>query len=1078
MSLDDGSRGPGSHSLKMRSEGSTGDDYGVVLSPRFPLVPGYDYEMSIRYRAEGLTPNALARAGISALTLDLSMEGAGGRIGGARIQTSTNSKTWVSLGLLANFTTQFKVLPGANWGVVRVQLTDKIRNAPVTVWVDDVSVEPIDPILPNGGLEAAGDDGLPQGWRPFGGARTSWGEENAHAGRHSVSVSDAPGGELSGWSAIVPVRSARAYAFQGYVKGGAMNPNGFVRGGALALQFLDKDGQPLGEPQISQAVGPNTDWTLVATPKARPPAGAALARLTAGMSFVNGTAWFDDLSLSVDVAEVGAVARMRPREVKPSEGVRYAANLLVNGDVETGDNGAPLGWTYVGRSAPDWTDDEVKRFQSQGRPDFSIGRGQGEWSHDTVYAGKSALLNVSIDPPLSSGLQWHGRNPVDGFWLSAPAPCRPGARYVAGAWLKPGRRLSGMWLGPLEVRFYDAMGRQLDPATPMRSGTSQLPAGKWSYFATWPYVAPRNAVTLRLRFGQELAANAGGWGRTYGDNFAVWELPPNVREPDRSMAGDDFAFRAWFEQATSEIKPPYLASPTEAPAYENVWGNLNNSVPGNLYWDPNSGAVATFSIFNLLGEDRSVSLRVTRYDAWGNADFATTAGAISLKGSSATQVRVPLPPTGKFGAYYLDGDILDGDALVGKANGRYAVMPPSLSSADRGVARPAGKGAAPVWENPFGVTILAPVSGNGSPYERELGELLKTAGFGIAWVRLYYDPTPAKILEKIGSLKRQLAYYHGLGLRTVVQLMPNVVRPVSPQLYEAAGRLIGSQLKDLAAAVGDWGIEQANSWSPYRSGGKDRWTDDEYDAILAAQYDGLKSAAPDLPVLIGNIATDLEAKTIRRLYGPPASGKFDGCIMNAYGAQLEVANNAFAEFDAHGDKGKTIWWEEQANQRSPFEGPARRYGEIAGAEEMVKTWATMWGELSPHLKAVTMWGFVNSSEEDIMMVTPSLQPRPQYVAHAVMAHALEGASDPENLSTSDISLFKWQRPDGDLLVAWAKAGERDLAVAASSGALTVTDVMGNSRVEKAPGGNVTLKLTTSPIFLTGGGNVAINHSGD
>jgi hypothetical protein len=284
--------------------------------------------------------------------------------------------------------------------------------------------------------------------------------------------------------------------------------------------------------------------------------------------------------------------------------------------------------------------------------------------------------------------------------------------------------------------------------------------------------------------------------------------------------------------------------------------------------------------------------------------------------------------------------------------------------------------------------------------------------------------------------------------------------------------MIGAELKDQAAALGNWGIEQANSGSPYRGGGTDRWTDAEYDSILAAQYDGVKSAAPDLPVLIGNIATDLEAKTIRRLYGS-APGKFDGSIMNAYFGQMLVAEAAFEEYDAHGDSWKTIWGEEQADQRSPFEGEARRYGEIAGADAMVRTWLAMLGKFSPRLKAVTMWGFVTSVEEDTMMATPSLQPRPQYVAHAVMADALKGAAAPEDLSSAEVSLFKWRRPAGPLLAAWAKSGEREVAFEAPSGGARVTDIMGNSRIEQAVEGVLTLKLTASPVYLSEGGEMAV-----
>ena len=62
------------------------------------------------------------------------------------------------------------------------------------------------------------------------------------------------------------------------------------------------------------------------------------------------------------------------------------------------------------------------------------------------------------------------------------------------------------------------------------------------------------------------------------------------------------------------------------------------------------------------------------------------------------------------------------------------------------------------------------------------------------------------------------------------------------------------------------------------------------------------------------------------------------------------------EFDAHGDTHKDVWSEEQANQRSPFEGEARRYGEIEGATNMVRTWASLLGKMGRRLRVVTIWG--------------------------------------------------------------------------------------------------------------------------
>ena len=67
--------------------------------------------------------------------------------------------------------------------------------------------------------------------------------------------------------------------------------------------------------------------------------------------------------------------------------------------------------------------------------------------------------------------------------------------------------------GPLELRFQDAQGRQLGPANFVRAGLNGVPSGRWSWWVSMPWVAPAQATAMRLRFGQELKADAGGWGQ-------------------------------------------------------------------------------------------------------------------------------------------------------------------------------------------------------------------------------------------------------------------------------------------------------------------------------------------------------------------------------------------------------------------------------------------------------------------------------------------------------------------------------------------------------------------------------------
>lgn len=965
---------------------------------------------------------------------------------------------------------------GAKFANIRFQLPTTSPGAAPKAWVDDVrfwdagldeppvetSVVPV--AVPNPGFEEAEGE-APKGWRPFGSGVTSWVGDAPHAGNRCVSVSDAGMGTFSGWATELPATAGSAYVFSGWVKGGALTPNSVVGGGALCLQFLDNDGQVVGESALSKAIPANTDWTSVQTERAEAPNGAVRLRLTAGLQYCQGTAWFDDLALTEERAGARAVAMVRRPDPKPVAGLTYATDLLANGVVEEGEGDRPRGWTYVGSSEKDWTPEQIAAFHRENRPDFGIGRGKGEWSRKRAYAGQGALLNTSLDPPLSGNLQWYGLTPVDAYWLSDPMPCEAGKGYLASAWVRPGVQINSAWYGPLEIRFFDANGGRLraenDPVRPALNG---VPAGAWTYWATLPYLAPAGARTMRLRFGQELSADSGGWGRTYGDNFAVWESPePVTSERTRELHFRPAAFRRWFHELHANVKPPYLPSPTEAPEYESAFGAVLNGAPGNVFHDPKAATRLPVTVGSLIGEARTLSLRFERFDHLGNLDATVEVPPLALSGSGSGSATVELPPAERYGTFYLEGKVLEGEAIVGQAIGRYAVLPEP--------ARP--RSADNIWA----VTLLAPVYNDGRPYEAELGELLRLAGFGLAWVRA--GTGEGRDLEIARQETDFLARY---GLKTVVQIYgPRVERPIDVVRLRELGRSIGEVFKGKVAAYGNWGVEQSNHRTVERPvyrpilNGK-MLTDEEYDRILVALYEGLKAADPQTPVLIGNIATDWEAATVRRLYGEPVEGRFDGAILNAYMAILKTIEANLAEFHQHGDTHKTIWQEECADQRSPIAGPMRRRGEVEGAYNMVRTWLTVKCKGGPRVRSMTMWGFAAGlPHADNAMVTEDLQPRPQYAAHVVMADATADAGFVADRSAQGVTVFEWRRGDGRLFTLWSSAGERSIVLDAPAGEVTVMDCMGNRTEIPAADGVVSLKVTPAPIYVFGGGALGVSR---
>ena len=965
---------------------------------------------------------------------------------------------------------------GTRAAQIRFQLVTCAPDVAPKVWIDDVVFEDRDTAGQEGGMERTeiplanagfeeADGAGPRGWKPVGSAKTAWVTDPVHGGARAVSVSDAPMAGFSGWALDLPAEKNGAYAFSGWTKAESLAPYGPVGGAALCVQFLDKDGQALGTPMLSEAVPAGTGWKQVRTPAARPPDRAATVRLIAGLQFCKGTAWFDDVGLTVERRAASTAALIRRPNPQPSPGVTFATNLLANGDVEQGADNKPAHWTYVGKSAKDWTPAQIAAFYREGRPSFDIGRGQGEWSRDVAYAGKGALLNVSIDPPLSRNMQWYGRSPVTGYWLSDPMPCDAGMAYLAGAWIRPGAAIREPWFGPLEIQFFGEGGKTLLPRNAtVRSGIGDAPAGVWTYWATLPFVAPVGAKTMRLRFGQELCAADGGWGRTYADNLAVWALPEGVSaDKTQDHNGRTERFLTWFRQAHAKVKPPYLSAPTEAPEHQNCLGRVENGVPGNLYRDPAAEIPIKVAVSSQIGESRKVTLHIERFDWLGKACGAFDVPAFEVSGYSDGVTTVNLPPTRSCGAFYLECKIREGDAVVGEFAGRYAVLPPLER--------------ARTVENIWGVTTLVPFFGDGRPQEAEMGEMLKTAGFGIAWLNL--SGTTDASFEKA---LREVEWWQSLGIRPVLRINHfDIQRPIDHTLYQELGKRIAAAFKGKVAAYGDWGVEQANHRTPQTPCfrpilGGTMLSDTEYDEILAGLHDGIKSVDRETPVLIGNIASDAEGETIRRLYGKPAEGRFDGAIFNAYMSILTIAQTGLREFDKHGDTKKTVWQEETADQRSPSVGPARRFGEAEGPKNMVRTWLTMKAVCGPRLKAMTMWGFAGAADDcDIMMVTPSLQPRPHFVAHAVMADALADATFATNLSQGNVTIFEWKRTDGPMFTIWANSGERSVTFDAPTGKLTVMDLMGNRMETAATDGVVSLKVTSSPVYVFGGGALTLSR---
>jgi hypothetical protein len=958
----------------------------------------------------------------------------------------------------------------AVYAQIRFELVTAAPQRTPKAWIDDVKLEEVHSkgLLPNPDFEQANSIGTgPKDWKSFGSAKTLYVHGIAQSGTHSVEVINATMAP-SGWETEIPVYSNKIYSLTGFVKTEKMSSSG--SGAYLSMQFLDNKDNPIGDELRSKVILNNTDWDVLIIKNVKPPAGAKKVQIRVNLQFCSGQAYFDNLNLRVQSIKAEKIPVVKINPVA-SVGIIYAKNLLKNGGIEEIKNGKPVGWIYHGSSEKNWTKKQLEEYYTQGTPQFNIGRGKGEISSNIVYAGKYALLNISIAPPLSKNYQWYGMMPVDGYWLSAPMVCQPGKAYIAGGWIRMGVNLSQPWWGPLEIQFFDKNGNEVSPAEYVRSGISTLPAGKWRYWATVPYIAPDTATTMRLRFGQELAADTGGWGKTYADNLTVWKLPKgtNIQKAFASEGSNDL-YKQWFIESTRKIKPPYMPSPKEKREWTSIWGSIKDSVePGNIFIGKKfktQKIPIKVALFNLLGESRVVSVEIKRYDFYGKMDGPYTFKNIHLKGYSESTTKIYLPPVNEYGSFYLKATVFQGNAKVGKVSGRYGVIPYLKNNLKK---PPTDKN---IWAATPGVNI--PPSGRMS---KELGEILKIGGFGIAWVKMYYGDINS-LKASIPQIKQQINWYRKIGLRVVLQLEPQHTTPI--QDFEKQGEIVGKAFKGLVIAIGNFGVEEANTHSPWRRQGNTFVpTDKQYDTEMAAQYDGIKKVSPKMLVLIGNIATDYYANTIKRLYKKPGDGKFNGAILNAYSSEIMVAKNALAEFDKHGNKNYTVWMEEDESGwgEAPNKGPARASAEFTSANDVVKTALGLYSACYPRIKAITAWAFVNLTPMDYDMITPepALQPRPQFISWSVMTNTLADATFVGKKEVNGVTIIKLRKGNGTLWVVWSNIGTNALTLAVSSPYITTMDIMGNRKREKVSDGLINLNIK-NPVYIFTNGNIGISHN--
>ncbi|HEY3396209.1 MAG TPA: sugar-binding protein [Armatimonadota bacterium] len=1036
----------GKRSLKLQM---TGDGMGYVLvgSPPLPVVGGYEYELSFWYRSSGLRPENAERTQYSAMMADnfLCSAAPAKYLANRRLPLYQDSPEWQRVSLTYRVTE-----PGAATVQLRLALGARMPGLKPVVYLDDVSLEPLDASLPNGGFEAGAEG--PDGWRHSDTGNPAWTRDQAHGGQRSVSLSESPLGQPSAWYTDLPCRPDRKYGLSGWIKTAKLNPNALPPGAVVALTFLDAQGAAVGAPAVSGPVAGDSAWTRVQVEPQVAPPGAVLLRASVQMVFCGGTAWFDDLDLSLAPTEAATVRRVARTVTGPEPGVTYAPNLVPNPTLEEGADGKPVGWTFVGKSDPDWTPQELDTYYNGngGRPLPSMGRARGEWS-DEAFAGKHSLLLIPVEPPLSKVNRWYGEQEVDAYWQSDAMPCAPGQQYFAAAWLKVTNDFRGTWNGPLRVFFYDAQGNRLNTALP-RTAFEPWSPGQWAWYCTAPLTAPAGAATMRLILNQGLRANAGTFGRMWADNLAVWARPELGRDLPAPATYTAESFRHFLFDTHRQVRPPYLPAPDFVPTGDTTCVKVSTSALGNLFFDPKQPTPLTVTVGNFLAEKRSVVVRLTKY-SWQGARTELPPVPVSLNAWSETAAPVALPAAGKYDCYYVEATVREAGAPTGSGFGRLAVLPRPT--------RPHYPAAESHWQVSVG---LQPGDMQaGAPGAERLAAALKLVGFGSARLQLFPPgptATSAQVEATVDALRPTLAYFKSLGLDVVL----NIQQP-GKEIAAQIGRLLGSDV-----AVWDvGGVEQANLVSPGICAYGSMKVED-YDRAVSETVDGLRSALPQAKIMGGAIATDMEAKVLQRWYQAGIAQKFDGFTYNTYMGWPLVLKNNFAVMDKHGDSRKPAWIEEIPVSYGIY-GANRLISEQTASRDLVRTFVSLLSDFSPRFQRITAW----EDHATIKILSGDAFPRPMYPALVVLTDKFGRATFDQSLGNDRLSIYRWREGPRTLGILWATVGEQSVTLETTAKSVTVTDLMGNAERRPVSGGLVTLNLTEAPLYLEDAGEFTVSR---
>jgi hypothetical protein len=392
--------------------------------------------------------------------------------------------------------------------------------------------------------------------------------------------------------------------------------------------------------------------------------------------------------------------------------------------------------------------------------------------------------------------------------------------------------------------------------------------------------------------------------------------------------------------------------------------------------------------------------------------------------------------------------------------------------------------------SPFGIF------GQGLTYSRELGAA------GAKWYSDYWDwarlePSRGKFDFTHAEQRIQRAQESGVDLSVTFWGSPAWVRPGHPNKFTHGPENL-QDARDFFRAIAEHCRGRVDWWLPWIEPNVGRdvtfgfpegyWADRpharSYAAYQRAASEGARAGDPNCRV-VGMNTAGLDLDFIRKCYDEGAADDFD--VMNvhyyAIGEPFERQNPEaqFAGLRAlmseYGDAEKPIICSEGGGASSGVPGTTEdtqadnliRIYVISIADDIDKLCWTFELDEKPYGSDrvdMIMWMGLFRFDPKTTPDNPVGQPKPSFYAFRTMTRTLYGTQYAGRLPLGpNVRAYRFTAPGKRVTVAWAEKDEATVALPCPPDPITLIDRKGNQTAAQPQQGNLTLKLTGSPVFV-------------